>query len=195
MWYNAVRNILAMANCFLDKNMCLSETKGMDIIMTREQYEKLSKPFRNHEMERNVILTMDKILTVLIFAAYPVLLVWLWYEMPIKELLKCIFVPGVSFLLVSAFRALYSAPRPYEKLDIQPLIPKETKGKSFPSRHVFSTFMIGMTFFYVYKPLGIGIGIIGLLMGFIRVAGGVHFPKDVAAGAIIGILCGMLYFV
>lgn len=111
------------------------------------------------------------------------------------EMLLCVVVPAVSFVLVSVFRKFYSAPRPYEILDIQPLIKKNTKGKSFPSRHVFSVFMIGMTYFYMYWPAGIAIGILGIALAYVRVVGGVHFPKDIAAGALIGILSGILYFI
>ena len=77
--------------------------------------------------------------------------------------------------------------------EIAPLISKETKGKSFPSRHVFSAFMIGMTFLFVIKPFGILILAAGTVMAYIRVVGGVHFPKDTAAGALLGVLCGMCY--
>lgn len=163
--------------------------------MTQEQYEHWSAPFRKSPAGTRFIVGADRILTFLIFAAYPVLLFYLLYAGRWEELLSCIVIPAVSFLLVSAFRRVYSAPRPYELLSIQPLIIKETKGKSFPSRHVFSVFMIGMTYFYVERPVGILIGIAGLLMGYIRVVSGVHFPKDVAAGAVLGILCGLMYYI
>jgi len=106
----------------------------------------------------------------------------------------CAAIPAVSFAAVSAFRAVYSAKRPYEVLDIQPLIKKETEGKSFPSRHVFSVFIIGMSFFYIAEPMGIAAFVSGTALAYLRVVGGVHFPKDVAAGALFGILCGLPYF-
>lgn len=163
--------------------------------MTKEQYEKWSAPYRRGRSGVKFLVRADKVMTAAVFMAYPVLLFYLLYFGKFKQLWYCILIPAVSFIMVSLFRRIYSAPRPYEVLDISPLIPKDTKGKSFPSRHVFSIFIIGMTFFYVMKPVGILIGILGIGMAYVRVVGGVHFPKDVAAGAVIGILCGMFYFI
>lgn len=162
--------------------------------MTKQQYEKISAPFRKNERTVKGIIYLDQGITLGIFGAYPLLILCLFFAKSPK-CLPCLLIPAVSFLLVSAFRSFYSAKRPYELLDITPLIHKDTVGKSFPSRHVFSVFLIGMTFYYVKKPFGIIIGIMGVLMACIRVVGGVHFPRDVAAGALIGILCGMVYYV
>ena len=63
-----------------------------------------------------------------------------------------------------------------------------------PSRHVFSAFVIGMAFLHMNIVLGIIILIIGCLMAVIRVIVGVHFPRDVIAGAVIGILSGIIGF-
>lgn len=162
--------------------------------MTKEQYERWSAPFRRGSRRVKFLKTADKLITGAVFISYPALLLYLLLQANDRQLYFCFFVPACSFLLISSFRSIYSAQRPYEVLAITPLIPKETKGKSFPSRHVFSAFMIGMTFLFVVKPLGILILAAGTVMAYIRVVGGVHFPKDTAAGALFGILCGMLYF-
>ncbi|RKI43180.1 phosphatase PAP2 family protein [bacterium D16-51] len=101
-------------------------------------------------------------------------------------------VPAVSFLLVSAFRKYYNAKRPYELYGFVPLIKKETKGKSFPSRHVFSIFVIGSSVIWFYPAAGALVCLSGCLLAAIRVVTGVHFPKDVLAGALAGILCGCI---
>ncbi|WP_200789018.1 phosphatase PAP2 family protein [Atopostipes suicloacalis] len=102
--------------------------------------------------------------------------------------------PGISFVFVSIFRHYVNAPRPYEVADIEPIIEKETTGNSFPSRHVFSIFVIATTLYFISKPLGILLMIAGVLLAILRVVGGVHFPRDVIAGAIIGIVSGVLGF-
>lgn len=163
--------------------------------MTKEQYEKWSAPYRKGKTCVKLLVGADRIMTVTVFISYPVLLLYLIFLGDFRKFFCCILIPAISFLLLSIFRKIYSAPRPYEILDISPLIYKETKGKSFPSRHVFSIFMIGMTFFYIVKPIGIMIFILGVAMAYVRVIGGVHFPKDVAVGALVGILCGMLYYI
>lgn len=163
--------------------------------MTKEQYEAWSAPFKRRTAGVRMLFLADKMITVLVFVSYPLLLLYLASVSNWKELSGCICIPAASFLLVSLFRRKYSAPRPYEALDIRPLIPKETKGRSFPSRHVFSVFMIGMTYLAVIGPFGLVIMALGVVMAFIRVIGGVHFPKDVAVGALSGIFFGLCYII
>lgn len=158
--------------------------------MTKEQYEKWSKPFRKNSGAK-LLTGADRAITAFIFLSYPALLFFLLWSGKLYQCVFCTMIPAGSFLLISAFRSWHSAPRPYEQLDIQPLMEKETKGKSFPSRHVFSVFIIGMTFFSVYQPAGVAIGVLGILLACIRVVGGVHFPKDVVAGALLGICFGL----
>ena len=92
-------------------------------------------------------------------------------------------------------RKLYSAPRPYEVWGIAPLLYKDTKGKSFPSRHAFSVFVIGMVYFYDKTALGAVVFFAGAVLSFVRVIGGVHFVKDVLAGAAFGVFAGMWFWV
>ena len=163
--------------------------------MTKEQYERWSKPYRNSKTKRHILIAADKIITILVFLSYPVFLLYTAFGQNPKDFICAVFIPAVSFLLVSVFRKWYSAPRPYEELEIKPLLTKDTKGKSFPSRHVFSVFMIGMTCFYTVKPFGAAIFLLGILLAYIRVIGGVHFPKDVIAGALLGIASGLLFWI
>ena len=96
------------------------------------------------------------------------------------------------FLIVTIFRKLINKQRPYEKLPIQSLIKKEKKGQSFPSRHVFSIFLIATLWFYFWKPIGIFLLIAGIFLAIVRVIGGVHFISDVCAGAFLGIIAGWI---
>jgi hypothetical protein len=103
----------------------------------------------------------------------------------------CIALPGSGFLLVSLFRSRFNAPRPYEALDIIPLMEKDKHGQSFPSRHVFSIFVIAMTLLRLCAPLGWALLCCGMVLAWCRVILGVHFPRDVIAGGIAGILWGL----
>ena len=62
---------------------------------------------------------------------------------------------GSVFVGLSVVRKIINAPRPYEKFDMPPVLEKDTKGKSFPSRHVFSVFIIAMTIFYEQSGAGV----------------------------------------
>lgn len=140
-----------------------------------------------------IIITTDMILTRTVYLIYPVLLVYLAIKRE-PAILQALLVPGISFILVSVFRYYLNAPRPYEVLGKDPIIPRKGKGKSFPSRHTFSTFVIAVTVFYFWPVAGILTGIAGALLASVRVLGGVHYVRDVIAGALIGIGCGLIGF-
>ncbi|WP_165253320.1 phosphatase PAP2 family protein [Adlercreutzia sp. ZJ304] len=129
----------------------------------------------------------SKILTAIGYIAYPLLLVLLAI-FDRQMLLRCIVVPAIGFVGVSIFRNIVNAPRPYEVNDTAPLIPKNTRGHSFPSRHTFSMFTIACTWM-LYQPIvGTALLVLACAMAVIRVVGGVHFPRDVIVGAISAIV-------
>lgn len=161
--------------------------------MTKEQYIKITEPLRSDPEKTKRVVGMNQILTGVVFMVYPLYIAVLYGEKDPK-LLKVILVPAVSFVLITVLRRIINAPRPYEKFGIPPVIEKDTKGKSFPSRHVFSVFIIAVTIFYSHPGAGILIGLIGVSMAVIRVLGGVHEVRDVVAGAVIGLLCGVVGF-
>jgi membrane-associated phospholipid phosphatase len=100
----------------------------------------------------------------------------------------------VTFLAVTLLRKVIDMPRPYTKYDITPLIQKEKKGESMPSRHTASITIIAFAWLYVSVPFGIVMFIFSLLMGILRVLGGVHFVKDVCAAYLIAAFAGILGF-
>ena len=161
--------------------------------MTKEQYVKMTAPLREDEEKAKRVTGANQVLTGLIYFVYPLYLVSLfWEKNPL--LLRSVIVPAVSFVLLTVVRRMINAPRPYEKFDMPPVIDKDTKGKSFPSRHVFSVFIIAFTIFVSYTGAGIMIALIGVAIAVIRVVGGVHEPRDVIAGAIAGIVAGIVGF-
>lgn len=164
--------------------------------MTKETYIRITEPLRNNPKRAAVIHICNRILTGLVFVSYPALLLWLFRNQE-QSLIKAILVPFDSFIILTIFRFFVNAKRPYEVFDIPPVIAKDTRGRSFPSRHVFSVFIIAMTFFAVcpVPVLGGVIFVLGILLAVVRVFAGVHFPRDVIAGAISGIAAGYIgYF-
>ena len=105
---------------------------------------------------------------------------------------RSILIPGVSFIIVSIYRYMVFAPRPYEVYDFTPVLTKDTAGKSFPSRHVFSIFIVAATYAQVNIPAALIICLMGIVLAILRVAGGVHFVRDVIWGMAIGVLCGVI---
>ena len=161
--------------------------------MRKEFYDKLAEPFERDEGRRKRLLKLNTVITNLVYAVYPVLLVVSLF-MRDKSFFKVLLVPAVTFFLVTLFRKLCNAKRPYEVWEISPLISKETKGHSFPSRHVFSIYMIAMAAGYLWWPLAIVLFVAGVFLAAARVVGRVHFLKDVIAGATLGVGLGIVGF-
>lgn len=65
---------------------------------------------------------------------------------------------------------------------------------SFPSGHTFSSFAVAEVlsmYFYHYRPLFLGLAI---LIAFSRLYLNVHYPTDVMAGIVLGIICSKIIF-
>lgn len=161
--------------------------------MTKETYSRLSAPFRGRPKAVRALKLGNKALSLSCYILYPALLLWMLLERD-GRLWRLLLTPGLSFAAVSVYRKWRNSPRPYEVLDIEPLISRDKKGESFPSRHVFSVFIIAMAWGYVCPAVGWILGCAGVLLAIIRVLAGIHFPRDVAAGAAIGVAAGLLGF-
>ena len=109
--------------------------------------------------------------------------------------LKLTVLTAVPFLAVTALRTLINCERPYEVFDIAELSDLRSgarHGHSFPSRHVFSAFIIGVMWLKYSLPLGIVGIVLGVYIAVQRVLLGIHFPRDVISGAVIGSLSGLV---
>ena len=161
--------------------------------MHNNYYERISKPFRN-EITIKIINILNKSLTTLGYISYPILL---FYVYIIQEdlLIKCILIPGIGFVLLSFIRKLINRKRPYETFDIKPLIQKDTKGKSMPSRHVFSMSIIAVSWFHVIPSIGVILIVCSIMIAFIRFIGGVHYLSDVVVGFLSAIVWGLLFLI
>ncbi len=149
--------------------------------MKKETYVKMTQPFRDDPKRAGALHRANKILTAVIFVAYPCLLLWLLWQKDMR-LYKAICVPLDGFIIVTAMRALINRKRPYEIFELTPVIPKDTKGHSWPSRHVFSAAVIAFTFLFVCPTVGILFLLMAVVIAWIRVVSGVHFISDVVAG-------------
>ena len=109
-------------------------------------------------------------------------------------MLELAVVTLVPFIGVSVFRSVFAAPRPRELYDMSSLGELEPKksGKSFPSRHVFSSFVIGTSLSFVEPVLGAVVLFFGITLGACRVLLGYHFLRDVIAGGLIGVVSGVI---
>lgn len=157
-----------------------------------QRYEAMVRAFRDNPDAVLWLAWANRALTVIGYVAYPLLLLLVAIGGAWIALAKFIVVPAIGFGALSVFRKLYNAPRPYEVFAIDPLIQKDTIGKSFPSRHTFSMMMIACSWLAWDLPVGIVLVVCACAMACIRVIGGVHFPRDVVAGALFAVLCALV---
>ena len=159
--------------------------------MQKDDYGRLIQWFREHPGYKKALIIGNCVITYLFPLSYVALLIA--YGIGQKpELARALMVPLDSFLILSVARYLINRPRPYEKFNFEPVISKDTKGKSFPSRHVFSVFVIAVAASLLSPVATAALCLAGLVMAYIRVVGGVHFPRDVIAGALIGVISGAI---
>lgn len=135
--------------------------------------------------------TLNYGITSLVAATYVASLVRVFFEKGIAVFLGLVLIPLVGVVICSILRNLINAKRPYEIGDFENVLGKKTVGKSFPSRHVFSVFIIAICVFRFYPIAGGVLIFTGIGLCFLRVKARVHFVKDVCAGAILGILLGL----
>ena len=101
-------------------------------------------------------------------------------------------VPAAAFLVGTLVRRVIDRPRPYAALGFAPLFPKDKPGQSMPSRHCFSAAAIAGAAWFVLRPLGIVLAVLGVLIAVCRVVTGVHYISDVLAGLAFGAVFAVL---
>ena len=140
-------------------------------------------------------------ITKLFYISFGLQIIWMTMVQPLKGMLLAI-LSAIGFVLLTIIRDKINAPRPYEVFNIQPVMPKDTKGHSFPSRHTFSAVLISGNWWILYmlQPSKLGMIILilhGLTTVYImisRVLLTLHFPKDILAGLFSGLLWVILEY-
>ncbi len=83
--------------------------------------------------------------------------------------------------------------RPFVVTSSAPLIEKDPGDPSFPSNHAGGAFALA-TVIALYFPHWAAVSwALAIVLSCARVYAGVHYPSDIAAGAAIGALCGIVF--
>jgi len=162
----------------------------------QEWYDKRKSSLLRHPQLLQLMRVFNRMMTVLMPLAYLALLGTNFIRKGIgKDLYAYILVPAFGFVLLTLVRKWINQPRPYETWEIVPLLDKDRSGNSMPSRHVFSATIISMACLHANLLVGLVLLVLSVLLGLVRVLGGVHYPKDVLVGYACGLLLGILFFI
>ncbi len=164
--------------------------------MNGVQYKNMSEYFSQTKKRSTTIKALHDVLPLVMYIFYPVQMIALAINEGFgsEVFLRFTLIPLGTLIFVTIIRAIINAQRPYEKYDYTPVVSKNTKGKSFPSRHTVCAFIIAMAFMYIQISLGIIMLVLATAIAVVRVLSGVHFIRDVVSGAAIGIIIGVLGF-
>lgn len=110
------------------------------------------------------------------------------WPMAVKLLVAAVLSRGI---ITETIRWVWPRLRPFAENNVHLILPRETVA-SFPSGHATFYFAVATVVYFYNKKLGIIFFAASVLMGLARIFGGVHWPSDILAGALIGIFSGWL---
>ena len=106
-----------------------------------------------------------------------------------------IFGTITLWLVVESTKLLTDRARPFLDLAATRVIGWREPGRSFPSGHTAQIFFLATLLSLRFSPGAGGIAAlyaVAALVGFTRMYVGVHYPRDVIAGAVLGCVWGIL---
>jgi len=107
-------------------------------------------------------------------------------------LLTGLIAYGLEVPLYLILKKAIKRDRPADKLDCYRAWITPSDKFSFPSGHTAAGFVFACLMMEFYGLIAIPFFIWASLIGVSRVLLGVHYPSDIAAGAVLGITCAML---
>lgn len=99
----------------------------------------------------------------------------------------------IDVLVVDVFlKPLVARPRPYQVFGDSALLVPPLKDWSFPSGHTASSFAAASALYFARSKFWIPATIVAALIAFSRLYVYVHYPTDVLAGFLLGVLFGFI---
>ena len=104
----------------------------------------------------------------------------------------CVAALLFSFLIDNVLlKNLVARTRPYEVIEGLTYLVKKPVDYSFPSGHTGTSFATAVVLFLSFpKKYSFWFLVLAVLIGFSRLYVGVHYPTDVLAGTVVGLLAG-----
>lgn len=121
----------------------------------------------------------------------------LLFYLKIDKLLAYEVVLGTLtlWLIVELLKAMIRRKRPFKRLDEIRIVGSRARGHSFPSGHTSQAFFMATLLFQHFHFgffSGLALYALALLVGITRLYLGMHYPRDVLAGSILGTAWGLV---
>lgn len=109
-----------------------------------------------------------------------------------RTVCRCLLAVGLVYAASELAGLAYTRRRPFAtEAAARPLLPHDP-ARSFPSRHVASATAMALVTSPAAPRLAWLMALLAVGLGLSRVRAGLHYPSDVAAGALLGALVGRL---
>ncbi|QKF07221.1 phosphatase PAP2 family protein [Berryella wangjianweii] len=157
--------------------------------MYADAYNRITQPLREHPAAARALMLLDRLLVGAVAATFVAFLAVLALTSNLSRAIAVALTCALGLLMANALRSALNRPRPVERFPgLMPLLPTRTRGRSLPSRHAFSAWVIALSLL----EGGAGWAAAGICLAVAvsasRVLGGAHAPRDVAAGAVLAAL-------
>ncbi len=116
-----------------------------------------------------------------------------YFKSKFKELFIIFFPATFSWLFALVLKKIIISPRPFILFgSVEPLFIHGGLD-SFPSGHAIFFASLATSMFFVDKRIGYLFSVVALLVGLSRIVSGIHFPIDILAGYITGIIISLFF--
>ena len=161
--------------------------------MSDNMFDKIISAFPINTKRRKLIIIIAEYMPFAVFAVYLAAALFLLFTKD-ALLVRFLITPLAVLIFNTVLRQIVNRKRPFEKYNFTPLIDKKG-GKSFPSNHTASAFVIALACMQVNMLLGIIMLIVAVIIATSRLLVGVHYISDVFLAALIGIIGGIIGFI
>lgn len=98
----------------------------------------------------------------------------------------------VAIIGEGILKHIFQRPRPYDEFPLVHLLIGKYRSFSFPSGHAASSFAAAYVLSKYLRKLALAFWTVAIMIAFSRIYLFMHYPSDVLAGIILGLICGMV---
>lgn len=109
-----------------------------------------------------------------------------------ETVIHAIFSCFLAWVVTELIKYIFPTLRPFQARDLLPLTLTIPGDGAFPSTHTALAFALSTTILKHDKKIGILYLVMAGLVGVARIIAHVHYPVDIIAGAIIGVIISRL---